>query len=126
MLAARSRLLASDTLVSQQHLEDLRVHVVSPSVESYELDGRLWALPVYASCRAAVYCQDLVSSAALPATWEQVAKWAAATHAPPHRYGIVLSVESVLGHCRFLSLMAGAGHPAYLDPEHPTCNQAAS
>lgn len=125
-LVRKGRLVPWDNLVSAAYLERLRSRVVAPSVESYELGGHLWGLPLDASCHAALYRRDLLEASRLPSKWEDVADWALLHHAPPNRYGLVLSVEGVLGHCLFLSMMAGAGCPAYADPEHPTCDRAAA
>jgi multiple sugar transport system substrate-binding protein len=73
-----------------------------------------------------LYRADLVAEKGLPQQWEDVAAWAEAYHNPPQRYGLVLSVEGVLGHCLFLSMMAGLGHPPYLDPDKPALDRAAA
>ncbi len=125
-LAAERWLVPWNELVPPSYLDALRRRVVAPSLESYERAGLLWALPLDAACHAALARVDLVDPEGLPHTWEDVAVWARAHHRPPARYGLALSVEGVLGHCLFLSAMAGLGHPAYHDEENPTCDRVAA
>jgi len=121
-LANEQWLLPWNSLLSDDYLVDLQQRVVAPSVKSYEWNGRLWALPLDAASHASLYRADMINRAELPQTWDDVAAWAKAHHDPPHRYGLVLSLEGVLGHCLFLSMMAGMGHHAFHDPENPTCD----
>lgn len=108
-LASGKWLMPWDQLVDHDYIHQLRERIVSPSMKSYELDGHLWALPLDAACNAALLRADLVDEFRFPVTWEQVADWAREYHDPPHQYGLVLSLEGVLGNCLFLSLMAGLG-----------------
>jgi multiple sugar transport system substrate-binding protein len=125
-LAGQRWLLPWETLTPLGYLDALRARVVAPSLESYEYDGATWALPLDAACHAGLYRADLVGAAALPSTWEGVEAFAQAHHDPPHRYGLVLSVEGVLGSCLFLSMMAGLGAEPYLDEDDPTCDLEAA
>ncbi len=125
-LAKENWLLPWDTLVSPAYIQDLKNRVVYPSTESYELDNHLWALPLDAACHTSLYRQDLINSSELPSTWEAIEAWAKDHHKPPHQYGLVLSVEGVLGNCLFLSMMAGLGYPACHDPNQPTCDKEAA
>lgn len=123
---ADSHLLKWNSLVPPSYLESLRGRVVAPSAESYQLNGDTWGLPLDGSCHAGLFRQDLVEYSELPRLWEDVGPWAQAHHHPPHHFGLVLSLEGVLGHCLFLSMLASLGYPAYLNPENPTCNRAAA
>lgn len=125
-LARQRWVLPWETLAPAGYLEELRARVVAPSLESYEYDGQTWALPLDAASHAGLYRADLVDAAALPTTWEQIEAFARAHHDPPHRYGLVLSVEGVLGSCLFLSMMAGMGAEPYLDENDPSCDRAAA
>ena len=125
-LARQRWLLPWETLVSAGYLAALRSRVVAPSLESYEWDGQTWALPLDAACHAGLYRSDLVTETELPGTWEALEAFARVQHDPPHRYGLVLSVEGVLGNCLFLSLMAGLGYPPYPDEADPACDRAAA
>lgn len=125
-LAGEKWLLPWDSLLGDEYVAALHQRVIVPSVESYVWNGRLWALPLDGASHAALYRDDLVTAAFLPQTWEDIAIWAKAHHSPPHRYGLVLSLEGVLGHCLFLSMMAGLGQPAFHDPENPACDSQAA
>lgn len=125
-LAAGECLIAWDELVPPEYLASLRARVVAPSLESYEWEGRLWALPLDAACHASLYRCDLVDAATLPVHWDDIAKWASRYHRPPARYGLLLSLEGVLGHCLFCSMLAGLGHPPYVDEDGPHCDRAAA
>jgi multiple sugar transport system substrate-binding protein len=125
-LAGQGWLVPWNDLVPQTYLDDLRDRVVTPSTESYERGGKLWALPLDSACHASVSRADLTGGCVLPSTWEQIEEWAKVHHDPPHRYGLVLSLEGVLGHCLFLSMMAGLNHPPYLDADEPICDRAAA
>lgn len=125
-LSSRGWLKAWDELVDAAYIADLKQRVVYPSTESYILDDRLWALPLDAACHSALYRSDLVTGDSLPTHWENITDWAKAQHKPPHRYGLVLSVEGVLGNCLFLSMMAGLGYPAFHDASEPTCDRSAA
>jgi len=125
-LAAQGLLVPWDRLIEPADGASLRQRVVAPSLESYELAGRLWALPLDAACHAALARADLVDPAGLPEMWEDVAAWARERHRPPARYGLVLSVEGVLGHCLFLSMMAGLGYPTFHDEQNPVCDRDAA
>lgn len=125
-MARENWLVPWDTLLSPRDLAALRERVVAPSLESYEWNNHLWALPLDAACHSGVYRNDLVDGTSLPRTWEEMVSWAERHHAPPHRYGLVLSVEGVLGSCLFLSMMAGLGHPPYQDEDDPVCNRDAA
>lgn len=125
-LAGEQWLLPWESLLGDDYVAALHQRVVAPSVESYVWNGRLMALPLDGASHAALYRNDLVTATDLPQTWEDIAAWAKAHHAPPHRYGLVLSLEGVLGNCLFLSMMAGLGQPAFHDPENPTCDPEAA
>lgn len=125
-LASEAWLTPLEELVTPEYIASLRSRIVPPSVESYEWEGRLWAFPLDAACHAALCRTDLVDIVTLPTTWEAVAAWARAHHDPPHRYGLVLSLEGVLGNCLFLSLMAGLSYPPYTDPANPTFDRSAA
>lgn len=113
LFSSRGWLLPCNEYLSAAEIEDLRRRVVAPSLESYELDGILWALPVDAACHTAVVRADLIDPSSVPTTWEDVGAWAASHHAPPHRYALVLSLNGVLGSCLFLSMMASLGERPY-------------
>lgn len=115
-----------DEFLDIDYITQLRERVVAPSVESYEWAGHLWAMPLDAACHASLYRDDLLAANDLPRTWEDVVGWARAHHDPPRQYGLVLSLEGVLGHCLFLSMMAGLGHPAFHDPFNPQCDYHAA
>jgi multiple sugar transport system substrate-binding protein len=123
---AGSRVLPWEPLLPPEYLAGLQTRVVSPSLESYELNGSHWALPLDAACHAGLFRADLLSDGQLPVYWDEVSAFAREHHRPDERYGLVLSVEGVLGHCLFLSMMAGIGHPAYLDAEDLTCDRPAA
>lgn len=125
-LASESWLVPLEALFEAPYIAHLGERIVSPSLESYEWAGKHWALPLDAACHAALYRADLVEGDSLPQNWEEVRSWARAHHQPPHRYGLVLSLEGVLGHCLFLSMMAGLGHPPYRDPDHPVFDRSAA
>lgn len=125
-LARERWLLPWDTLVSRDYVDALRGRVVWPSVESYEYEGHVWALPLDAACHAGLYRADVVQAHDLPTQWEEVEPFARAHHQPPHRYGLALSVEGVLGNCLFLSMMAGLGCPPFVDEANPTCDRQAA
>jgi multiple sugar transport system substrate-binding protein len=123
---AHSRIVAWDSFLPPGYLSDLHARVVAPSTESYQRDRKLWALPLDASCHSGLYRADLLQHEQLPVFWEDIPVFARENHRPPIRFGLVLSVEGVLGHCLFLSMMAGLGHPPYLVPENPTCDRSAA
>jgi multiple sugar transport system substrate-binding protein len=125
-LAENARLLPWNDLLSGDELRSLRQRVVEPSWESYIWQDRLWALPLDAACHAALVRSDLLDPSELPASWEGMVEWVRSHHHPPHRYGLVLNLEGVLGHCLFLSMMAGLGHAAYHDADSPTCDREAA
>jgi multiple sugar transport system substrate-binding protein len=125
-LAQEKWLVPWDELAEPSYIAELRRRVVPPSLESYELDGHLWGLPLDGACHAALYREDLVDIRTVPGTWEELRTWARAFRNPDGRSPLVLLVEGVLGHCLFLSVLAGLGHPAYLDEENPTCDRAAA
>lgn len=125
-LAEEKWLIPWDQLVTPDYLDALRARTIAPSMESYEWGEHLWALPLDAACHSALLRSDLIERSSLPQTWEDLEAWASNQHRPPYRYGLVLSLEGVLGSCLFLSLMAGLGHPAYHDEENPVCDRAAA
>lgn len=125
-LSSEGWLIPLDELYGPEYVQQLEKRIIAPSVESYEWDGHLWALPLDAASHAALYRSDLVDGHNLPITWEAVGKWVQEYHHPPHQYGLVLSLEGVLGNCLFLSMMAGLGHAPYLDEANPTFDHTAA
>lgn len=125
-LASERWLVPWDELAGRDYIVNLKGRVASPSTESYEWAGHLWALPLDAACHAGLIRTDLVQLVSIPATWEAMQDWAAERFDPPTRYPLVLSVEGVLGSCLFLSMMAGMGHAPYLEEENPTCDKDAA
>jgi len=124
LLSSRGWLRAYNEFFTASEIEELRRRVVAPSLESYEMDGLLWALPLDAACHTAVVRSDLVDPAGVPTTWEDVRHWAASRHAPPRRYALVLSINGVLGTCLFLSMMASLGERPY--ESQTSCSRTAA
>lgn len=108
------------------YVDEIRERVVAPSLETYELDGHLWALPIDAACHSGLIRRDLIDVDELPRDWSQMASWARDRSGSSRSYPLVLSVNSVLGNCLFLAMMETQGTPAYTDADHPTCDADAA
>lgn len=104
-------LLSLDDRLTAEELADITREPIGPSLESYQLDGHLWALPLDAAMQSACFRAD--AEAAFPGTWEELLGSGLA-------FALPLCPTDVF--CTFLTLCAQEGHPA--DPlgaflDHP-------
>ncbi|MCC5839728.1 MAG: hypothetical protein JJT96_06340 [Opitutales bacterium] len=94
-------LLALDARLSVQERADITREPIGPSLDSYQLDGRLWALPIDAAMQSASMRKGLGHP--FPETWDALLK-------SDLRFAIPLCPTDVF--CTFLTLCAQHGHPA--------------
>jgi multiple sugar transport system substrate-binding protein len=97
---ASSSLRPVDGLFGSGEIETWAADTVGPSLESYRLDGRLWALPLDAATQVSARRGDLVPAA--PRTWDEVLRLSreqpvALSLAGPHAFLTFCSVAVSLG-----------------------------
>ncbi|MCF7568813.1 extracellular solute-binding protein [Sabulilitoribacter arenilitoris] len=114
-LCSNKWLLPWDEYLSSSYMDELKQRVVAPSVESYNFNGKQWALPLDAASHCALYQKTVGADVALPTKWEEIKEWAIQTQAKGFETPLVLSLQGVLGSCLFLSMMAAYGKPAFHD-----------
>ncbi len=108
---ARDRsLLSLDELLSRTELDTLRTESVGLSHQSYNYEGRQWALAIDAVSQVAGYRPDLLEAAGVPVpeTWDDVFEL---TRIRPGFVSLALfPLDSLM--C-FFTLCANAGHPPF-------------
>lgn len=97
---ATSSLVPIDTLFPAAELAEWADAAVGPSLESYRLDGHLWALPLDAATQVSVRDPDRVPDA--PTTWDEALALAetgmvATSLAGPHAFLSLCSIAVSLG-----------------------------
>ncbi|MCC5843010.1 MAG: hypothetical protein JJU05_02035 [Verrucomicrobia bacterium] len=94
-------LLPLDTLLTPEEWQEITANPVGPSLDSYQLDGHLWALPIDAAMQSACLRPDLTDR--FPESWEALLSSGLS-------FAIPLCPTDVF--CCFLTLCAQAGMPA--------------
>ena len=94
-------LLPLDTLLTSGEYNEITADPVGPSLESYQLDGHLWALPIDTAVQSACLRPDLTD--VFPQTWAELL-----TSELP--FAVPLCPTDAF--CTFLTLCAQAGIPA--------------
>lgn len=89
-----------DELFDEERLRLWSDAAVGPSIASYTLDGRLWALPLDAATQVSARRRDLVADA--PRTWEEALSlvptgYVATSLAGPHAFLSLCSIAVSLG-----------------------------
>ncbi len=96
-------------------LDDIAARIgdpfVGPSLDSYRMNGSLWALPVDAACQVSASRPDLMQKldAAAPATWQEL--MALGTKARQRSMWLAIGLKGVHGLMTFFTLMANLGKP---------------
>jgi multiple sugar transport system substrate-binding protein len=106
LIAATGCLVPLDTIVAQG--ED---PFVGPSLDSYRLDGKLWALPVDAACQVAVSRPDLMRALDTPppGNWHELT--ALGQKARHKSLWLAIGLSGVHSLMTFFTLMANLGRP---------------
>jgi len=100
--------------VDPSYLVDQSAGSVGPSFRSYTWDGRQWALAIDAACQVSAVREDLWEAAGgtpLPASWDEVATFAASVREAPARVAMPLNPNHA--YCAFLSIGASLGGPSF-------------
>src|SRR5690606_28536630 len=106
----------SGSLVNlKEHLKAAELQVfesesVGPSYNSYNYKGKLYAIPVDAACQIAAYRPDLLDSAVLPTTWQEVLSLSELVKSKKQYIATALCATDC--NCTFLTLSAQLGNPA--------------
>lgn len=100
-------LLALDDVLPRELLEDIEATSVGPSYVSYQMGGKLWAVPLDAATQVAAALCDRVAE--IPTTWTDV-------HDLSRREPVALSLAGPHAFLTFASVCAGFGEPV---GEHP-------
>ena len=98
---------------------------VGPSLASYRLGGRVWAVPIDAACQVSAWRPDLVArlDEAPPATWAGTLRLAERARARGLRVAVALAGVHAL--MTFLGLCANLGGPCADAPDRPPVDPAA-
>jgi multiple sugar transport system substrate-binding protein len=102
-------LLPLNDLIDSSILNALKISSAGPSYESYNYQGKQWALPIDAAMQCASYRADLMHNESLPSSWEEVFALAKTLAAKKLYIGMALCPTDCL--CSFLSLTAQMGSP---------------
>ena len=96
-------------------LEPADASFVGPSLESYRMAGKLWALPVDAACQVGVMRPDLMRAldAAPPENWNEVLELGA--NAKRKGLHLAIGLKGVHSLMTFFTLMANLGSPCAID-----------
>lgn len=118
---------ASGSLLPLDEVEGLSdPHFVGPSLATYRMEGRLWALPVDAACQVAVSRPDLMRrlGAEPPQRWDEVVALGEKARRRSMYLGIGLSgVHSLM---TFFTLMANLGHACATKRNRPFADRQAT
>jgi multiple sugar transport system substrate-binding protein len=97
-----------------------------PSLATYEMDGRHWALPVDAACQVSVSRPDLLSrfDPVPPATWAQLLELG--RRAKAQGLSLAIGLKGVHSLMTFFTLMANLGTPCGVRQEDPFCDRSAA
>lgn len=99
---------------------------VGPSLDTYRIDGRVYAVPVDAACQVAVFRPDLMQrlGETPPSTWLEVLKLGEkARHCG---LSLAIGLSGVHSLMTFFTLMAGLGKPCGTSPGEPLCDRWAA
>lgn len=114
-IASRQGVLTPlDDWIPAVYLNEQRMNSIGQSYQSYEWNGHQWALPVDAAAQVAAYRPDLLDSAMVPRTWEQVY---ALTERLSNTQKIGWPLCPTDTMCSFLSLCANIGSHRFFDEE---------
>lgn len=102
--ASNGAILELDGLLDESSLAERADDSIGPSHESYQWQGRQWALAVDAACQVLACHPGLVAEGPVPETWEDVLALAAAQ---PGRVALPLHPAHAIS--AFLSLVAARG-----------------
>src|SRR6187431_1116995 len=95
-------LLPLDEVLPRELLDDLAANSVGPSFTSYQMDGRLWAVPLDAATQVAAVLPERVPE--VPTTWSQVIELA-------QNEPVALSLSGPHAFLTFASVCAAFGEP---------------
>ncbi|MEU1973100.1 extracellular solute-binding protein [Microbacterium sp. NPDC019599] len=98
-------LQAVEEVLGAALVEDVAARAVGPSLATYQLDGRTWALPLDAATQVAACRADLLGSD--PVTWDDVLETA-------RRAPVALSLSGPHAYLTFASVCASLGAPLAL------------
>ena len=92
---------------------------VGPSLSTYRMAGRIWAVPVDAACQVAVSRPDLMSRLddTVPKDWKQLLELG--QRARQHSQWLAIGLKGVHSLMTFFSLMANLGKPCATTPDQP-------
>ena len=105
-IAASQSLVPLDRIVAQ-----VGDPFVGPSLDSYRMNGSLWALPVDAACQVSISRPDLMQKldAAVPANWHDL--MALGAKARQQGLWLAIGLKGVHSLMTFFTLMANLGEP---------------
>ncbi|MFI8946541.1 carbohydrate ABC transporter substrate-binding protein [Streptomyces sp. NPDC053750] len=97
-----------DDLFTQEELARWGADSIGPTMRSYAMDGRQWALPLDAATQVAATRTDLVGEP--PTTWDAV-------HGLAHRAPVALSLAGPHAFLTFASVAVAMGEEPATDPD---------